>query len=146
MTGRMIKVGLTIVVAILTLVIFFTQTRIFPPADMPPMSLLPAFIFLSFWDALAFGLGIAILLYLAVNYSKWPKEIRGSILVLFFIAFWFTALNWIHDGLHNTGAMPPNWVLLAVTEYVFHFPWLIFALLLVVVSGRLVRAYTKQTR
>ena len=58
---------------------------------------------------------------LGMNYSKWPRGIRGSLLVLSFIAVWFTLLNWVHDGLHNTGAMPPNWMLLAFTEYTFTF-------------------------
>ena len=136
-------IGLIIVAAILTIVIFLSQNKVFPPTDMPPMSLLPAFIFLGFWDALAFGVGIALLIYLAMNYSKWPKEIRGPLLVLFFIAIWFSALNWIHDGMHETGAAPPNFAFLAFVEYTFHFPWLIFALALVVVTRRLVRVYTK---
>ena len=137
------KIGLVAVAAILTAVVFFVQAMVFPPMAMPPMSWLPEFIFLSFWDALAFGIGIAILLYLGMGYSKWPKEIRGSLLVLFFIAVWFTALNWVHDGLHNTGAMPPNWPLLAVTEYVFHVPWLIFGLALTFVIRQLVNVYKK---
>src|SRR5208337_5602657 len=79
------------------------QNMLFPPMSMPPMSWLPEFLFLGIWDALAFGIGISLLIYLAMNYSKWPKQIRGSLLVLSFIAIWFTVLNWIHDGLHNTG-------------------------------------------
>jgi hypothetical protein len=116
---------------------------VFPPMDMPPMSLLPAFMFLSFWDALAFGVGIVLLIYLALNYSKWPKEVRGSLLVLFLIALWFSVLNWVHDGAHMSGAAPPNFLYLALVEYVFHFPWLIFALALVVVATRLATVYTK---
>ena len=132
-----------VVAAILTVVIFFAQNMVFPPADMPTASLLPAFMFLGFWDALAFGVGIALLIYLALNYSKWPKEIRGSMLVLFFIAMWFSVLNWVHDGAHMSGAAPPNYVYLALVEYVFHFPWLIFALALAVVATRLSKAYAK---
>ena len=143
MTTRTTKIGLVVVAAVLALVILFTQPRIFPPAAMPPMSWLPAFIFLSIWDALAFGVGVVILIYLGMNYSNWPREIRGSLLVLSFIALWFTLLNWIHDGLHNTGAMPPNWMLLAFTEYVFHVPWLIFGLALVFVIRQLVKVYKK---
>jgi hypothetical protein len=142
-TTRMTKIGLAVVVAVSTLAIFFVEAITFPPMATPPMSFLPAFIFLGFWDALAFGVGIALLLYLGMNYSKWPREIRGSLLVLFFIALWFTVLNWVHDGLHNAGAMPPNWMLLAVTEYLFHVPWLIFGLALVFVTRQLVSAYKK---
>jgi len=142
-TTRTTKIGFVVIGAVFALVILLTDQRIFPPAAMPPMSWLPAFIFLSIWDALAFGVGVAILIYLGLNYSKWPKEIRGSLLVLSFIAVWFTLLNWIHDGLHNTGAMPPNWALLAFTEYMFHVPWLIFGLALVFVIRQLVTAYKK---
>jgi hypothetical protein len=144
MTKRATKVGLVVLVALLTVLIVFAERVVFVPMDMPPASLLPAFIFLSFWDALGFGVGIAILIYVAMNYSKWPKEIRGSLLVLFFIALWFSVLNWVHDGAHMAGAAPPNWLYLALVEYVFHFPWLIFALALTLVAGQLVRAYTKQ--
>ena len=120
---------------------FFVQDMIFPPMGMPPMSWLPEFLFLGIWDALAFGIGIALLIYLAMNYSNWPKQIRGSLLVLSFIAVWFTVLNWVHDGLHNSGAMPPNWGLLAFTEYMFHVPWLIFGLAIVLVIRQFVNAY-----
>ena len=135
-------VGLGIVAAVLTIVIFLVEQMVFPPVDMPPASLLPAFIFIGFWDALAFGIGIALLIYLAMNYSKWPKAIRGWLLVLFLIALWFSVLNLIHDGLHEAGASPPNFALLAAVEYTFHFPWLIFAGILVVVSLKLARAYS----
>jgi len=136
-------IGLVAVAVVLTIVIFFSQRMVFPPTDNPPMSLLPAFIFLGFWDALAFGVGIALLAYLGMNYSKWPKEIRTSLLVLFFLAIWFTALNWIHDGLHEAGAAPPNFAALAVVEFLFHFPWLIFGLALAFVTVRLAKNYKK---
>ncbi len=134
---------MVVVAAILTVVMFFIQPNVFPPVEAPPMPLLPAFIFLGFWDALAFGIGVALLIYLAMNYSKWPKAIRGPLLVLFFIALWFSVLTWIHDGLHQAGAAPPNFMALALVEYGFHFPWLIFAIALVVVVRQLAKAYTK---
>ena len=137
-------VGLAVVVAVLTVVIFFGQAMIFRSTDMPPMSLLPAFIFLSFWDALSFGVGIALLIYLVLNYSKWPEKIRGSLLVLYLLALWFSILNWVHDGAHMSGASPPNYVYLALVEYVFHVPWLIFAVTLALVVRQLVRTNKKQ--
>ena len=136
-------VVLSVLAAILTLVMSFLQNMIFPPMVMPPTSWLPAFLFLGIWDALAFGVGISLLIYLAMNYSNWPKQIRSSLLVLSFIAVWFTTLNWIHDGLHETGALPPNWGLLAFTEYFFHVPWLIFGLAIVYVIRQFVKAYKK---
>ena len=136
-------IGLIIVAAIITIVTFFIQSMVFRPMDMPPASLLPAFIFLSFWDALASGVGIALLIYLALNFSKWPKQIRTPLLALFFMALWFSILNWVHDGLHEAGAAPPNFALLAMVEYGFHFPWLIFSGILVVVVLRLAKAYQK---
>lgn len=145
MTGKMTKIGLAAVAAVLTLVIFFTQQMVFRPTDTPPMDLLPAFIFLSFWDALAFGIGIALVIYLALNYAKWPKEIRGSLLILFFLAAWFSVLTWIHDGAHEAGAAPPNFAFLALVEFVFHFPWLIFSLALAMVAIRLAKTYSKKT-
>ena len=143
MTGKMIKIALVVAAAVSAVVGFFAQGIFFPPMGMPPASFLPEFAFLAIWDALAFGVGIAILLYLGMSYSKWPRQIRSSLLVLSFIAVWFTALNWVHDGLHNTGAMPPNWALLAFTEFLFHVPWLFFGLALVLVTRQLVNAYKK---
>jgi len=134
-------VALAVIAVILTVIMFFVQNMIFPPMGVPPMSWLPAFLFLGIWDALGFGVGVALLIYLAMNYSKWPKAIRSSLLVLSFIAVWFTVLNWIHDGLHNTGAMPPNLGLLAFTEYLFHVPWLIFGVAIVFVITQIVKAY-----
>jgi len=143
MTGKMIKIGLVIAAGVSALAVLFVQGMVFPPVAMPPASFLPEFIFLSIWDALAFGVGIAILLYLGMSYSKWPKEIRSSLLVLSFMAVWFTVLNWVHDGLHDSGALPPNWALLALTEFLFHVPWLIFGVALVFVTRQLVNAYKK---
>ena len=136
-------IGLIVLVAVITVVTFFIAPMVFPPADMPPASLLPAFIFLSIWDALAFGVGIALLVYVAVNYSKWPKQIRVPLVVLFLLALWFSVPNWIHDGLHEAGATPPNFMLLAIVEYAFHFPWLIISGILVIVALRLAKAYQK---
>lgn len=138
-----LTVGLIVVAAIITIVTFFIEPMVFPPQEMPPASLLPAFLFLSFWDALAFGVGIALIIYLAVNYSKWPKAIRPSLLALFFLALWFSVLTWVHDGLHISGAAPPNFTALALVEYGFHFPWLLFSGLLVFVVLRLQKAYKK---
>jgi len=139
----MTKIVLVVVGVIFAAIGFFAQGIFFPPMAMPPADFLPTFIFFAIWDAVAFGVGIAILIYLALSYSKWPKEIRGSLIVLSFIAVWFTTLNWVHDGLHNTGAMPPNWALLAFTEFTFHVPWLFFGLALVFVTRQLISVYKK---
>jgi hypothetical protein len=77
-----------------------------------------------------------------MNYSKWPKAIRLPVLVLFLIALWFSIPNWIHDGMHEAGAAPPNWVFLAAVEYTFHFPWLIIAGVLAFVALRVAKAYS----
>ena len=143
MTGKMTKIALVVAAVVAAVVGFIAQGIFFPPMGMPPAAFFPEFIFLSIWDALAFGVGIAILIYIGTSYSKWPKEIRSSLLVVSFIAVWFTALNWVHDGLHNTGAMPPNWALLAFTEFMFHVPWLLFGIALVFVTRQLVGAYKK---
>ncbi len=135
-------IGLIIAAAVIALVTFFAEPRVFPPTDTPPASFLPAFLFLGIWDAIAFGVGIALLIYLAMNYSKWPKPVRGPMLVLFLLALWFSVLNWIHDGLHEAGGAPPNWALLAAIEYIFHFPWLIFAGVLAFVALRIAKTYS----
>jgi len=48
-----------VVAAIATVLVFVGGSMAFPPMEMPPTSLLPEFIFLKFWDALAFGVGIS---------------------------------------------------------------------------------------
>ncbi|MGA3404657.1 MAG: hypothetical protein ABSD49_02865 [Candidatus Bathyarchaeia archaeon] len=57
-------VALAVVAVILAVVMFFVQDMIFPPMSMPLMSWLREFLFL--------GIGMALLIYLAMNYSKWP--------------------------------------------------------------------------
>src|SRR3989344_2172391 len=122
-------IGIAIICAVL---IFLTQQSIFPPEKMPPANLLPFFIFLSFWDALAFGVGVALLIYVIMEYPKWPKQLRAPLLVMSFIGLWFLLLNWVHNGLHMSGfATDANFPGLAITEYLFHFPWLIFGVLLI---------------
>ena len=137
-------IGLAVVAAALTVVNFFIQPMLFRPIDQPPPTLLPAFIFLGFWDALGFGVGVAFLIYLAASYQKWPKNVRGPLLAMFFIALWFSVLNWVHDGLHEAGASPPNWLSLALVEYGFHFPWLIFAGVLVFAAIKLAKTYQEK--
>jgi hypothetical protein len=57
------------------------------------------------------------------------------------IAAWFSIPNWIHDGLHEAGAAPPNFQFLAIVEYAFHFPWLIMTGVLAMVAIRLSKTY-----
>ena len=137
-------IGLVLVAAALTVLNFIIQQTVFPPMEMPPDRFLLNFIFFAFWDALAFGIGVALLIYLAINFSKWPREIRGPVSLMFFVALWFSVLNWIHDGLHHSGAAPPNWQYLALTEYAFHVPWLLFAVGLVLAARKLIRIQTKK--
>jgi hypothetical protein len=144
---KMQSVGLVAVAAVLAIISFFVRPILLTPLPpAPPASLLPAFIFLDVWDAVAFGIGVALLLYLALNFSKWPKAIRTPLLVIFLIAAWFSIPNWIHDGLHEAGAAPPNFQLLAIVEYAFHFPWLIMAGALAIVAIKLARTYPMTTR
>ncbi len=126
--------------AALTVLILLISRTVFPPTDNPPNGILPLFIFFGFWDALAFGVGIGILIYVALHFSRWPKEIRGPIWLMFFLALWFSVLNWVHDGMHESGAAAPNWQYLALTEIIFHVPWLLFAVGLVFAARSIIRA------
>jgi len=140
--GRTQTVGLVIVAAVSAIISFLVRPILLNPLPPPPpISLLPAFIFLDVWDAVAFGTGVALLLYLALNFSKWPRAIRTPLLAIFLIGAWFSIPNWIHDGLHEAGATPPNFQLLAIVEYLFHFPWLVIAGILAAVGVRLARTY-----
>jgi hypothetical protein len=136
--------GLIVLAVIITAVTFLLGPILLPPKPpSPPQSLLPAFIFLSFWDALAFGVGIAFLIYLGRQYPKWPKSIRTPLLLISLGALFFSIPNWIHDGLHMAGADSSNYQLLVIVEYLFHFPWLIFATIFIVAIMKLVKAYPK---
>lgn len=131
---------LIVVAAVLAVLVFFVRPMLLPPqGSPPPASLLPAFIFLDIWDAIAFGAGIAFLIYLALNYSKWPKSIRGPLAALFVTALFFSIPNWFHDASHAAGAAPPNWQWLAMIEYEFHFPWFIFSAVLVLAAIKIAR-------
>ncbi len=137
------KFALVVVAAVLTVLLFFTVNSVFPPvpemAMHMPAQLLPYFIFLDFWDALAFGIGVALLIYGAMNYSKWPQPIRMPLMIMFFLSLWFTLLNWIHDGLHKS--TEGNFYALVGIEFGFHVPWLIFSLALTFAILRLAGAY-----
>ncbi len=141
------KLALVVVAAVLTALVFFNLDRVFPPvgcgigAPCPPpsMSTIPFLIFLDFWDALAFGVGVALLIWGAISYSKWPQAIRTPLLILLFIALWFTLLNWIHDGWHRVNGMNMNGIV--AIEFVFHVPWLIFGAVLAFTIVRISHAY-----
>jgi len=137
------SIALGVLAAVLAIVVFFVRPMLLPPQGAPPpASLLPAFLFLWIWDAIAFGVGVALLLYLAMNYSKWPKPIRVPLLVLFLIAAWLTVPNWIHDGMHENGATETNFPYLALVEYLFHVPWLIISGIIVFAALMVARTYT----
>ena len=137
-------IGLAFLAAVITVVTFLVQQILLPPEPPPPpQSLLPAFIFLSFWDALAFGVGITFLIYLGRQYPKWPKSIRTPLLLISLGALFFSIPNWIHDGFHKMGADSSNYPFLVIVEFMFHFPWLIFAAILVVAIMKLAKAYPK---
>ena len=141
---------LIIPVAVVAAAVFSVIPLAFPPVGCgiastcppPSPSTFPHLMFLDFWDALAAGVGVAFLVYGAVNYSKWPQAIRGPLLLIFFIALWFTLLNWIHDGWHKVNGMNLNGLI--AIEYVFHVPWLIFGGVLVYSLTRIVHAYQKK--
>lgn len=105
-------------------------------------STIPLLMFLDFWDALAFGVGLALLIYGAINYSKWPKSLRTPLLLLFFLAMWFSLLTWIHDGWHKIAGMNLNQVV--AIEYVFHVPWLVFSVLLMLATVQIAKAYSNK--
>ncbi len=125
------------VIVIVTILVFLLLPTVFPPVGCgigslcpPPSSTtMPQLMFLDFWDALAAGIGVAIIIYAALNYSKWPRNLRTPIAILLFLAGWFTLLNWVHDGWHRVVGMNLNQIV--YIEYVFHVPWLIFSILLV---------------
>ncbi len=137
--------------AISAIVVFFAIGVFFPPVGCgmmvlcppPAASTIPLLGFLDVWDSLAFGVGVAILIYAGMTYSKWPPAIRTPLLILLFIALWFTLLNWIHDGWHKVAGMNLNNVVFI--EYVFHVPWFIFSLLLVYAITKIVIAYSSKS-
>lgn len=139
-------IGLAVIAAVLAIVIFFVQNIVFPPVESPPpASLFPFFAFLAILDAIAFGVGVAFAIYLALNYSKIPAAVRTVLLPVFVIALWLSLTGWIHDGMHQNGATPPNFQYLLVPEYLWHAPpALILSAVLFFTAWGVARAYSKK--
>jgi hypothetical protein len=138
-------IGLAVIAAVLAVVILLVQNIVFPPMESPPPALFPFFLFLAILDAVAFGVGVAFAIYLALNYSKIPAAVRTVLLPVFVIALWLSLTGWIHDGMHQSGAMPPNYQYLLVPEYLWHAPpSLILPIVLFFTAWGIARAYSKK--
>lgn len=123
----------------------------------PPASVAPYFSFMNLWDSVAFGMGVALLAWILVSYSKWTPTVRAPLLLILFVALWFTLLNWIHNGLHTVtelglaqevlnGRVGPYALIFLGIDYSFHVPWLVFSTLLFIAVRRIVRAFPAQQR
>lgn len=139
---------LVVVVAIVAIAAFFAGPILFPVAEAPggepmPGNLLPAYIFLSVWSALTLGVGVALLIWGATSYSKWPQQLRTPLLLVLIAALSLSLPTWVHEHLHQS-TFGGTWTGLATIEYLFHVPWLIFAGVLVLAITRLQKIQVRQ--
>lgn len=100
--------------------IAFLLTPLMPrTGPQPPDNLLPLFIVLILFESLAFGLGIAFLVfgYPMLRRMGGPRglTVAAYLAVAFLLANW-----WPHDALHR--ATSYDWTRLVLIEYGFHLP------------------------
>lgn len=116
LTAKVIAV--TLVAAIAT---FLLAPMIWPnPVGQPtpPASLLPLFIFLSVIESLAFGVGVAFLVF-GYPYVRRRMTTTAQAVVTYLAVGWFLVNWWPHDNWHRINGL--NFAGLAVIEYAFHF-------------------------
>jgi hypothetical protein len=129
---------LTVVIAIAA---FLVGPVLWPMADhgsAPTGAQLPFFILVSALEALAFGFGIAFLIY----GWKWMKPVadqsRKVALVIYLCAAWLLVSWWPHDNMHIAHDMADWWGLIRI-EYMFH-------VTLIIAGAGLAWAFTKVVR
>jgi len=110
------------------------------PSGMPgpDATLLPHFIFISALESIAFGIGIAFLIF------GWPLVAKGAkdkLTVASFISvLWYLISWWPHDNMHRTNAMDDFAGLLRI-EYIFHFTLIIAGMILAAYLWRELRDF-----
>jgi hypothetical protein len=94
------------------------------PAAQPPGNLLPLFILLVALESLAFGLGVAFLLF----GRRWVGSMGvspGLSIATYISIAWLLVNWWPHDSLHRVLGL--EWSRLLLIEYGFHLPLLLAA-------------------
>jgi hypothetical protein len=98
---------------------------IWPPAASvvrPPGNLLPLFLVLSVLESLAFGLGVAFLLF----GRRWVGSVGvapGLSIATYISIAWLLVNWWPHDNLHRVVGF--EWNRFVLIEYGFHLPLLV---------------------
>lgn len=86
---------------------------------VPNPAQLPFFIALSVLESVAFGLGIAFLLFGLPLVRRVPKDLRKTASILYGVMVWHLVSWWPHDNMHISNGNSV-WGLIRI-EYLFHF-------------------------
>ncbi|PIS04980.1 MAG: hypothetical protein COT81_03590 [Candidatus Buchananbacteria bacterium CG10_big_fil_rev_8_21_14_0_10_42_9] len=119
MNRKTLFIAITIILAALTMA---TGRIIWPDpagAETPQSNLIPFFVILSIFESVAFGIGIALLLY-------WRLAQRD--LVVLIASVWLLISWWPHDNIHRV-TDEHNFVYLLFIEYGFHVTLIIAGLI-----------------
>jgi hypothetical protein len=118
---------------------FFLTNVFWPqaPGGPVPGALLPWFIILSIGESLAFGLGVAFLVF---GYRTVQRAGTGRVLTLlaYLSIAWYLVNWWPHDNLHRVNGQ--NLVGLLRIEYSFHFTMQIAGAILALFFFRILAA------
>jgi hypothetical protein len=116
--GRLNWLLVTVVVGVL--VFLLTPLWPMPPtAPRPPGNLLPLFVLLILVESIAFGLGVAFLVFGLPPLRRMGRP--AGLTTAAYVAIAFLLVNWWpHDSLHRLNGS--NWSGLVLIEYGFHVP------------------------
>ena len=111
----MTKKSLITVSTIVIAIVAFLLTRVIwpdvPGMEGPPGSLLPWFIGIGVMEAVAFGLGVSLLLF---YWKEGSRQLWPFVSVIWLLVSW-----WPHSSAHRTWE-EGNWVGLLLMEYGYH--------------------------
>jgi len=127
----------TLVTVVVGIVSFVITPAIWPPpANLDPGGYLPLFILLSAFESLAFGLGVAFLVFgfpvIARAQGSQPLNLAAYLSVGWFLVNW-----WPHDNLHKIVQL--NIPRLLAVEYGFHVTLILAGAILVLYFWRTVQ-------
>ena len=108
--------GVVIIAALVTTALSRIIWPDIPGLHAPPAGQMPFFILMGILEGVAFGIGLAFLIFgfpRAMKASGWPPK------AAFFSTVWLLVSWWPHDNLHRVTPEGDYWFLLKL-EYGFH--------------------------
>lgn len=139
-----VKVGL--VTIIIGGIASYIGPIIWPPSPIhvPPPEIYPYLIATGVAEALAFGLGVAFLIWGWQALKKTTLEPKGAVTALFWSTAWLVMAWWPHDSIH--GMVGFDFHKLIYIEYGFHMTLLAAAVIAGSSFIKIMRRYIKREK